>query len=276
MVDKSDYSPTIVEAALGVLVEVMAILGEDNSRHVVLAGGWVPFFLVPQDERPHCGSIDIDLALDFENIPDTVYASLLERLSEKGYERDAESPAKFWRSLQSGDGREIRVRVDFLAGEYGGSTKSHRHQRVQDILAQKARGCDLAFSEFITVEVEAKIPDGSINREKINIAGAVPFLVMKGMALADRLKEKDAYDIGYLVKEYPGGPPALADIFIPYSENMLVREGLKKIRKKFESPNHWGPVAYVNFEQIDDDEDRELSKRDIFERVNALLVQLGI
>jgi hypothetical protein len=33
----------------------------------------------------------------------------------------------------------------------------------------------------------------------------VPFFVMKGMALHDRLKEKDAWDIYYCTKNYTGG-----------------------------------------------------------------------
>ncbi len=276
MVTRSDYPTDMVNAALGVLVEVMSLLGEENSQYIVLAGGWVPYFLIPQEEKPHCGSADIDLALDFEGIPDAAYSSFLQRLSEKGYEQDTDSPAKFWRAFGSEDGKEIEVRVDFIAGEYGGTGRSRRHQRIQDVLAQKARGCDLAFAEFTTVEVEATMPDGSINSAKINVAGVVPFLVMKGMVLSDRLREKDAYDIGYLVREYPGGPKALALVFEPYRSNKLVIEGLSKIRDKFRSTDHWGPASYVNFEQIENEEDREIEKRDIFERVDALLDLLGI
>jgi len=34
--------------------------------------------------------------------------------------------------------------VDFLAGEYGGTSKNHRHQIIEDdFLARKARGADL-------------------------------------------------------------------------------------------------------------------------------------
>lgn len=119
-----------------------------------------------------------------------------------------------------------------MAGEYGGTSDGHRHQRVQDVLAQKARGCDLAFADHITIEIEASMPDGSINSVDVNIAGVVPFLVMKGMALVDRLKEKDAYDICYVVREYPGGLAALAAIFEPYRDNKLVIEGLGKIKTK--------------------------------------------
>ncbi len=276
MVTRSDYPVEMVNAALGVLVEVMSLLGGENSQYIVLAGGWVPFFLISQDQEPHCGSGDIDLALDFERIPDAAYSSFLQRLSETGYVQDADSPAKFWRIFRSENGEKIEVRVDFIAGEYGGTGKSRRHQRVQDVPAQKARGCDLAFADYVPIEVEARMPDGSINSVKVNIAGVVPFLVMKGMTLSDRLKEKDAYDIGYMVRRYPGGPKALAAVFEPYRSNKLVIEGLSKIRAKFKTVDYWGPNAFVTFEQIDDEEDREIEKRDVFERVNAFLNELGI
>ena len=38
-----------------------------------------------------------------------------------------------------------------------------------------------------------------MDKGAIRVASIVPFLVMKGMALADRLKEKDAYDIVFCV-----------------------------------------------------------------------------
>jgi len=276
MVTRSDYPIQMIDVVLGVLIEVMNLLGEENSRYIVLAGGWVPFFLIPQEKAPHCGSVDLDLALDFEGIPKDVYATFLERLTQAGYVQDIDSPAKFWRVYSSAEEQKFEVRIDFIAGEYGGTSKSRRHQRIQDVLAQKARGCDLAFADSVTVDVEGRMPDGSANSTNVNVAGVVPFLVMKGMAFSNRLKEKDAYDVGYLVKYYPGGPVALADTFRPFLSNDLVIEGLNKIRAKFKTVDYWGPNAYATFEHVEDEVDREIARRDIYERVNAFLNELGI
>ncbi len=273
MVTRSDYPSEIVDAALGVLVELMSLLGE-YRKNIVLAGGWVPYFLFDQNEDPHCGSVDIDLALNFERITEQAYATFLERLHKSSYVEDEKSSAKFWRNVTLADGRDVLIRIDFISGEYGGTGESHRHQRVQDVLAQKARGCDLAFEEYVSVQVEARMPNGSINSVSVKIAGVVPFLVMKGMALADRFKEKDAYDIGCVLRNYPGGPVDLAAAFAPYQKNGLVAEALGKIRDKFRDVDYWGPNAYANFEQMDV-EDRELAKRDVFERADAFLTALG-
>jgi len=99
---------------------------------------------------------------------------------------------------------------------------------------------------------------------------------MKGMALWETYKEKHAYDIYFILKNYPGGIPALTKIFESHSRNKLVKEGLSKIRKRFEKINSPGPVWVTTFEEIDDTEDRDLLQRDAFERVTALLDGLKV
>ncbi len=102
------------------------------------------------------------------------------------------------------------------------------------------------------------------------------FGVMKGMALADRMKEKDAWDVYYCLRHYPGGVDALVQVFMPQMANRLVREGLEKIGGKFESPNHVGPKWVADFEEIADREARDRLQRDAYERVAAFLLKLGI
>ena len=53
-------------------------------------------------------------------------------------------------------------------------------------------------------------------------------------------------------------------------------EGLSKIKAKFNDVNAAGPIWVANFLEIDDEEHKDLIKRDAFERVNALLEALGI
>jgi hypothetical protein len=99
---------------------------------------------------------------------------------------------------------------------------------------------------------------------------------MKGMALHDRLKEKDSYDIYFCIRYFPGGIDALAELFKPHLSHKLVKEGLLKIQKKFKSPEHLGPNHVADFNEVRDPEERERLKRDVFERVNALMEKLGI
>lgn len=274
MVTRSDYPKNEVEACLSVLVEFMTLLGEFKDS-IVLVGGWVPYFLIEERKQEHTGSLDIDAALDFKNISSETYSTILELLKERGYE-ETEQPYVFNRTVETESGAQVTVKINLLAGEYGGTSKSHRTQKVQDVKARKARGCDLAFDQNFSVTLFSRMPDGAKNEVTIRIAEIVPFLVMKGMALWDRYKEKDAYDIYFAILYYPGGVQKLVSVFQPFKSNKLVREGLSKIRTRFKDVESPGPVWVTNFEEIDDEEEKERVRRDAFERANAFLDALDI
>ncbi len=63
-------------------------------------------------------------------------------------------------------------------------------------------------------------------------------LTLKGIALSERLKEKDAWDIYFCLRHYPGGLDALVREFQPHLAHGLVREGLASVAEKFSSPTH--------------------------------------
>ena len=274
MVTRSDYQKDAVDACLSVMIEVMTILGEFRD-HIVLIGGWVPFFLLKEKQNEHTGSLDIDLAFDFKNISMQTYRTILQLLKQHEYQQGVQ-PFIFYREVKTSVGKVIRVQIDLLSGEYGGTGHSHRTQKIQDARARKARGSDLVFEDYSTIKISGKMPDGAENEIIIKIANVVPFLVMKGMVLWETYKEKHAYDIYFIVRNFPGGINALADQFKPVLPNRLVQEGLGKIRSKFEKINSIGPKWIVNFEGIADEESKELIQRDAFERINALLDRLSI
>ena len=274
MVDtRTDYSADAVAAARAVMLELVRLLGEYRDE-IVIVGGWVPELLLPLAQPGHIGSTDVDLALDHRRITEAGYQTIREHLLRHGYVAGTQ-PFIFFREVVVA-GRPIPVKVDFLAGEYGGAGWSHRTQPVRDVAARKARGCDLAFELNTQVKIEGTLPGGGLDAAEVRVAGIVPFLVMKGMALHDRLKPKDAWDICFCITNYPGGLAALVREFRPHLAHGLVAEGLRKIREKFLSPIHIGPKSVADFEEITDREARDLRQRDAFERVNHVLRQLGM
>lgn len=274
MVIRYDYGKKEVDACLSVLVELMTILGEFRDN-IVLVGGWIPYFLMGKNRHEHVGSLDIDIALDFQKISGDTYKTILQILKNRGYE-EGKQPFIFYRTIPTENGRNITVEVDLLTGEYGGTGKSHRTQSIQDIRARKTRGCDLVFKQNCLLKISANMPDGALNEVTVKIATIIPFLVMKGMCMWDRYKEKDAYDIYFTILHYPGGINELVKIFQPSKSNKLVCEGLGKIKAKFKDINAPGPVWLTNFEDIDDEEEKERVRRDAYERVNVFLDALGI
>jgi hypothetical protein len=272
MVTRRDYTAEAVTAARSVLIELVHLLGQ-YREHIVLIGGWVPELLLSESTALHVGSMDIDLALDHRRIEETGYKMIRELLLGRGYVQ-GKQPYVYYRDVESGN-KAIRVQVDFLSGEYAGTGKGHRHQKIQDLLVRKVRGCDLAFDLAQKVTVKGDLPGGGVDTVSVRVASVVPFLVMKGMALDERLKEKDAWDIYFCVLHYPGGIAALAEAFRPHLAHGLIREGIEKIGKHFSSLNHIGPKFVADFEEVDDTEERVRIMRDAYERVNALLETLA-
>jgi hypothetical protein len=275
VVSKSQYGEREVKACKAVLLELAHILGEIRDE-VVIIGGWTPTFLLPQTDDPHVGSLDIDVALNFPKIPDDTYQTILKAFLKRGYTQDRDQPFRFFRKVKTEEAEPIDVAVDLMAGEYGGTGKGHRTQEIQDVRARKARGCDLAFKASITVTLEGELPDGGRDKISFKVAGIVPFLVMKGMAMYERMKEKDAYDIFYCVDHYPGGVEALATEFRSLIKNTLVVEGLEKMRNKFASVEHIGPKWVADFLEIAEKEDRDIIMRRTYEKITELLDSLGI
>jgi hypothetical protein len=275
MVSKSQYGERELNACKAVLLELVNLLGEIKDEMVII-GGWTPAFILPQSDDPHVGSLDIDVALDFSKIPDDTYQTILKAFLKRGYTQDKEQPFRFFRKVKIEGADPINVEVDLMAGEYGGTGKGHRTQKIQDVRARKARGCDLAFDAAVTVTLDGNLPDGGRDTASFKVAGIVPFLIMKGMAMYERMKEKDAYDIYYCVEHFPGGVEGLAAEFKSFIKNKLVIEGLGKIKNKFASVEHIGPKWVADFLEVTEREDRDIIMRRAYEKINELLDLLRI
>ncbi|MDI6802751.1 MAG: hypothetical protein QME58_02745 [Bacteroidota bacterium] len=266
------YHSRETEAAHRVLIELMQILGEYREK-MILIGGWVPYI---HFGNKHIGSLDVDIALDKDTISENVYSTIRKILDHHNYKPDDSQPFIFYREVKMDEGEPIKVEIDFLTAEYGGTAKSHRTQTIQDIKARKARGSDLAFEHPVRLTVTGKMPNGAENTVELRVSGILPFLVMKGMALYDRLKEKDAYDIYFCLTNFQAGLISLADEFRPLTNNKLVIEGLSKIRSKFISIGSLGPIAVADFLGIETGEERTRIIRRSFEMVNEFLDDLKI
>lgn len=273
MVSRKDFPKDEVEAARAVLIELAHILAAYRTD-IVLVGGWVPEMLFSIKSAPHVGSLDVDLAVNHLHLTDEHYRTIRELLLARGYS-PGKQPFIFFRQVTTTT-RPITVQVDFLAGEYQGTTVAHRHQRLQDMMARKARGCDLAFEAPVEIRLEGPLPDGRLDTVVIRVASIAAFISMKGMALADRMKEKDAWDIYYCLRFFPGGIDALTGELVRWKNHGLVQEGLAKIAEKFVSENHVGSRMVADFEEIVDPEERARIQRDAFERVQYLLGKLDL
>jgi hypothetical protein len=276
MVKQSDYTPPETQACLSVLVEVMTVL-DKFRENIVIVGGNVPPLLIKSAAVKHPGTLDIDLAIDNRRIPDDVYRTIVETLKARGYyQKEGDEPYMFYRDVDAEAGSKVTVKVDLLAGEYGGTGSDHRRQKTQDAQPRKTRGCDLVFTSPVKVRVKSRLPDGATREVTVNVSSIGPFLVTKGMALWGRIKEKDAFDIYYCCRHYPGGVAALARDIRPIMNNGLAREGFGKIMERFRHIDALGPTGVADFLELEDPEERLRVRREAFELVYRLMIELGI
>jgi len=283
MPDYRRYDERTVEASRSVLVEVFALLQRERE-HCVLVGGWPPFLLTERykpagTEFTHIGSVDIDVALDFERLPKLVevYEGIREKLERAGFgprlSRTGQ-PLEF--SLEKLVGKSP-MHVDFLAPMGGGTGSGHRHQRAQDLLALKARGCEVAFQNNEAFEVEAVMPSQARHRASIPVAGPAAVLCMKALAFSDDPSRiKDAYDICSVLRYYKAGPASVAAEARPFLALDVLQEAFGKLAASFQAMDAVGPVGLANFllsEQVGS-ADWDLECRNGFEAVQRFLGEL--
>jgi hypothetical protein len=273
----NDYDGRTNEAVKAVLVEIGQVLGSFKGKFAII-GGAVPWLLLDNDEMKHVGTIDIDLSLDNEALADGEYADLVGELQKNGYhQREGLRRFQLVRQIDPGDGgAPIDVVIDFLMPR-DAKVKKNDPVLIEDFAVQKADGADLEFFELI--KVNGPMPGGGKNTVEIAVASIPALLAMKGFALAGRKKEKDAYDIYYCVRNYPGGYEKLAEDCRPLLERENAKEGYGHISGKFDDREGYGPICVRHFVEesaILGDRSPDQWQTDSFEQVQAWLKALGI
>ena len=275
----SDYDDRTTVAVRSVLVEIGQVLGSYRGKFAVI-GGAVPWLLLNQSDMPHIGTLDVDLTLDVEALDDGEYAQLVESLLRQGY-RQGERLRRFQlvRTVPARDrGADIDVIVDFLR-PHDAPIAKNTPPLVADFAVQRADGADLALRFYHLVAIDGDMPDGGSNLVQIAVASIPALLAMKGYAIANRRKEKDAYDIYYSIRNYPGGIEALVAATSPLLAFDTARAGYLYIAEKFRHPEDFGPTLVRQFVDRPDmlaERTAEQWQQDAFGQVDAWLSALGL
>ncbi len=276
----NDYDDRTTAAVKSVLIEIGQILGSYKGRYAVV-GGAVPWLLLNQnDGMRHVGALDVDLSLDAAALGDGEYAQLVESLKSHGYsQRKSLRRFQLVRQIDARDaGPPIDVIVDFLMPRDAVIAKN-APPLVDNFAVQRASGAELAlrFSEFIAIS--GAMPNGGTNRVEVAVCSIPALLAMKGHAIQGRYKHKDAYDIYYCVRNYPGGIDALAHACRPLLGHPEGLAGYQFIAAKFDSPEGFGPTCvrqFVEESRVLEERSPEQWQLDAFGQVHAWLRALGL
>lgn len=245
-----------VRASRALLREVCALIAADAAGDGVLVGGWVPDVRFPTARPPHVGSIDVDFAVRLER---AAHERVVARLLAHGFRRGAE-PYQFIKDIKLPSGRTVPARLDLLT-----STRHHvEHFSSAPQGPHPVHGADLAFrdNEMISIGPEASCA--------VRVAGVTAFIAMKALALHDRAKAKDAYDLHFFLENYPDGTAGISAEFKIWRDDPLVREALQKLATQFRTDEDDGPRMVVEVEEVFG-EARAIRKLEVFTRVQEFL-----
>ena len=268
----TDYSSGQKDAAYSVLGEITNLL-DQYSDNIRIIGGWVPSLLYP--DKDHIGSIDVDVLLNQVKIHKAEsYENIRRVLMSNGYKKHPEKFFSFIKTIKI-DGVDYDVDVDFLSGKYGGDGENVS-KHVDGVKAFPATGGNFAF-EFPSknIKIEYQRSDGAKDFGNVHVISIVPYLVMKSAALG-RGKPKDAYDIYCTINYYPGGIKELVKEFIPFSDRDLIKEMCQKLKDKFHSPEHAGPIDITSFLEIDDEDEMQRVRQDAYQKIKYLIEQITL
>lgn len=274
-----DYDERGAAAAYSVLIELGQVLGAYRQTFVIV-GGAVPWLLMPNVRPSHIGTLDVDLNLSPEALAKGGYAGLIECLQNAGYERDVDDLKPFqlrrWVSLD--EGTRIPILIDLMMPD-DVKPRRNRPPLVDGLRVIAASGGRVALDHPIVRHIEGRMPDGRTNAVDLLVASIPAFLVMKGFALLGRDKKKDAYDIYFSVRNYDGGPLALAVACKALLPDESVAIGYRNIAGKFRHGDDFGPQTVKAFLAESDalgDMTPDQVQLDAFMQVSAWLRALGL
>lgn len=275
----AEYDDRTTAAVKSVLIEIGQILGSFKGKFAII-GGAVPWLLLANEEMPHVSTLDVDVGLDAEALGDGEYATLIGALQSHGYaQREGLRRFQLVRQVPAWDGGDaIGVVVDFLMPRDADIVKNNP-PLISDFAVQRADGADLAMRFYQLVAVAGPMPDGGTNRVEIAVCSIPALLAMKGHALVGRYKQKDAYDIYYCIRNYPGGINALAEECQPLLAHASGVLGFQHIAEKFDVFEGHGPTCVRRFVQDTDalgERTPEQWQQDAFGQVDALMRAMGL
>ncbi len=175
-------------------------------------------------------------------------------------------------------GVPIDVIIDFLMPRDAEIVKNVP-PLISDFAVQRADGAELAVRFYQMVAITGPMPHGGKNRVEVAVCSIPALLAMKGHAIEGRYKQKDAYDIYYCIRNYPGGPDALAEACRPLLEAAAGVAGYGFIAAKFDGVDAFGPTCVRRF--VEDTEvlggrSPEQWQQDAFGQVDAWLRARGL
>jgi hypothetical protein len=213
------YTPQALEACEKALRTILTKIGPWGGR-IFLIGGMTPRYLIgnaPVDVKEHIGTTDLDIVVGVSvtTEEEELYRTLQNNLKDAGFAPAIDPETKqeqTFRWTRDVDG--IGVFLEFFCpvgdGPAGRALRNPGKQIGSKISAMRMPGAELAALDHFVVVLSGETLDHGGIQEGVEarVANLLPFLVLKSFALEERDKDKDSYDIVWILNAFAGGPEA--------------------------------------------------------------------
>ncbi len=249
----TDYSNEFTKHIENSLLDIWGRLG-DYREYLVLVGGLAPRYITaPEGTRDysissHCGTMDIDFGISIAITDVQKYKEISEILLEAGFEHAKNDKGKDkLHSFIKGKDKDAVI-IDFLTTKYDGPDNSLMHPVSTDLSAIQADGLGLALKKTMKCNVTGFNIHGDCIEEEINVCRPVAYIVLKAFALDKRKKDKDAYDLIFVLENYKDGVKSVVEeIDEDDYKAESFQQAMSLLEKHFRSPAYDGPGAYRRF-----------------------------
>lgn len=254
---RDGYTPEDLLHVRSACLTIAATLGAQLDR-LCIVGGLVPNLLIDEQfgpdsdaDAPHPGTNDLDVAMQIALLDNQGYAEISTRLRQEDF-----GPARNQTGnevLQTWTLAGTNVMVDFLLPPLEGGPAPGRVQPLEsDFGALIIPGVELAAEERVLIELDGHTLAGERITRDIPVCGPGAFVVLKALAFADRVEPKDAYDLVYVVRRWPGGAADISRRLVGHAKNheSIVRRALERLANDFRDPDRVGPRRAAEFDTL--------------------------
>jgi hypothetical protein len=267
-----EYQEQSISTVKSCCLKVFQALGAFREQIIVI-GGLVPALIIDQSQvedkedpvQAHVGTFDVDVGFSLGIVLEEAYDDVVKRLERSGFERDNNNEGNptnhRWMTGKGSAG----VTVDFQIPEDDETPPPGKLQRLTGKLsAIVTPGLELAFDNSNIIELEGRTPEGDRVVRKINICSPSGLLLLKGLAIGEREKWKDYYDIFYVLRNWAGGDEEVAEGMVELfqlDEQNNVKTCVKNLKRDFKSMDHVGPRNVARFfvgQELPNDPDPDL------------------
>ena len=249
----------LVDICRMVARSLFAEIGPWGNR-CALIGGLIPGLLVPEHDeslQPHVGTSDVDLAIRVAAIGDDqeMYKTLKQNFANLNLKQDDESSFR-WKRVVEGVDIVVELFVPVTEPEQGGKIQRKPiTQSGSGLTALGIYGLDLIDRDIVMQDDEGPIlDDKGVKKVTLRLCGHAVLIGLKAWALVERTKDKDGYDVVWMLKAE--GTSTMADRFVEAKlpETDFGSKALDHLSDCFKTHEHTGPLGWIKESGFEGDE----------------------